>query len=395
MADSPNEQILRNRERTKQLLKDEVRQLLAKDHNVSSVAQSFRSRGVSFSTIMGMIREVQAEPKVQEKAEPVQAQLNGPVDLVAQRKLNEETAKSDQEIGKLPFHNDVFNDILLGKKTSVQARKDMITERQRKNPIEQAVVTRVAPTPEPAPAPTGVHTAHLIESPVRSPIHQGFTPGYPNPIESGHPASLTVAGRTISVTMIKRNPDLIVFDNVLTPEECQALIEYSRAKIRPSNVVDRDSGENVAHSARTSSGCTFRKGETDLLMTIENFVCSLIKWPYVNSEGFQVLNYQVGQEYKAHHDYFDPNSPSGKKIQESVAGNRNATFLIYLNDVEEGGGTDFPDLQTTVIPKTGRAVFFSFPDLSKAKATLHAGLPPIKGEKWVTVNWYRQGAYSS
>ncbi|VAH16815.1 unnamed protein product [Triticum turgidum subsp. durum] len=55
-----------------------------------------------------------------------------------------------------------------------------------------------------------------------------------------------------------------------------------------------------------------------------------------NGEGLQVLHYEVGQKYEPHFDYFhdDFNTKNG--------GQRIATVLMYLSDVEEGGETVFP-----------------------------------------------------
>ena len=57
-----------------------------------------------------------------------------------------------------------------------------------------------------------------------------------------------------------------------------------------------------------------------------------------------MLEYQVGQFYKVHSDYIDQH-------RNSACGIRVATFFLYLNDVEEGGGTRFPNLDLTVEPK--------------------------------------------
>ena len=55
-------------------------------------------------------------------------------------------------------------------------------------------------------------------------------------------------------------------------------------------------------------------------------------YPLKNQEAFQVLNYDVGQLYKVHNDYIP------EMFNESW-GVRVATFFLYLNNVEEGGGT--------------------------------------------------------
>ena len=74
------------------------------------------------------------------------------------------------------------------------------------------------------------------------------------------------------------------------------------------------------------------------------------------------------------------------------------TVLAYLNDVEEGGGTDFPELGVTVKAKRGDVVVFHN-TLSETPApkhpkihqkSLHAGMPVLKGEKWMVNLWFRE-----
>jgi prolyl 4-hydroxylase len=63
-----------------------------------------------------------------------------------------------------------------------------------------------------------------------------------------------------------------------------------------------------------------------------------------------VLRYEPGQFYKSHHDQnCAPWAPQGVRL---------LTFYIYLNDVDEGGGTHFTDLGITMQPKRGRAVLW-------------------------------------
>jgi len=57
-------------------------------------------------------------------------------------------------------------------------------------------------------------------------------------------------------------------------------------------------------------------------------------------------------------------------------------FSIYLNDVEEGGETEFLHFSKRVQPKTGRIVIWpaAFP-------YLHRGNPPLSGEKYILTSW--------
>lgn len=57
-------------------------------------------------------------------------------------------------------------------------------------------------------------------------------------------------------------------------------------------------------------------------------------------------------------------------------------FSIYLNDVEEGGETEFLHFSKRVKPKKGRIVIWpaAFP-------YIHRGNPPLSGEKYILTSW--------
>tara|TARA_R110002012_G_scaffold771_3_gene3401 strand:- start:1435 stop:1971 length:537 start_codon:yes stop_codon:yes gene_type:complete len=57
-------------------------------------------------------------------------------------------------------------------------------------------------------------------------------------------------------------------------------------------------------------------------------------------------------------------------------------FSIYLNDVEEGGETEFLNFSQRVKPKKGRIVIWpaGFP-------YVHRGNPPLSGEKYILTSW--------
>ena len=81
---------------------------------------------------------------------------------------------------------------------------------------------------------------------------------------------------------------------------------------------------------------------------------------------------------------------------EEVAakGERIVTFLLYLNDDYDGGGTEFVTLGLAHKGRRGEGLFFvnalenGMPD----RRTLHAGRPPTRGEKWVVSQFIRNRA---
>lgn len=106
--------------------------------------------------------------------------------------------------------------------------------------------------------------------------------------------------------------------------------------------------------------------------------------PDANSEYLQLLKYEKGQFYKVHHDYIE-------KDDERPQGPRMLTAFLYLNDVEKGGGTNFPDLNLTVMPKKGRLLLWPSvlnEDPSKKDyTTRHQALDVEEGRKYGANGW--------
>jgi len=113
--------------------------------------------------------------------------------------------------------------------------------------------------------------------------------------------------------------------------------------------------------------------------------------PTSDSEYWQILRYEVGQEYQEHHDYI-------AYQRDRDVGVRILTVFFYLNDVELGGGTNFPKLNNlTVTPKTGRvlvwpSVLDSDPN-AKDSRTNHRALPVESGVKYGANAWVHQSDF--
>lgn len=62
--------------------------------------------------------------------------------------------------------------------------------------------------------------------------------------------------------------------------------------------------------------------------------------------------------------------------------NRLLTFALYLNDVEDGGETEFLYQKRRVKPKKGRCVVWP-----AGITHVHRGNPPLSGEKYILTGW--------
>ena len=198
--------------------------------------------------------------------------------------------------------------------------------------------------------------------------------------------------RAVQVLMSMTLPRVVVFGGLLSNEECDALIELARPRLARSETVDTATGGSEVHTARTSDGMFFERGETPLIDRIERRLAALVQWPVERGEGLQILRYRPGAQYQPHHDYFDPARPGTARILER-GGQRVGTIVMYLNTPERGGATTFPDAGLSVGPTRGSAVFFSYDRPHPATRTLHGGAPVLAGEKWVATKWLREGTF--
>ncbi|KAJ4841631.1 hypothetical protein Tsubulata_004931 [Turnera subulata] len=212
------------------------------------------------------------------------------------------------------------------------------------------------------------------------------------------------------VEVISWEPRAFVYHNFLTKEECDYLINLAKPHMQKSTVVDSETGKSKDSRVRTSSGTFLARGRDKVIREIEKRIADFTFIPVEHGEGLQILHYEVGQKYEPHYDYFmdEFNTKNG--------GQRIATVLMYLSDVEEGGETVFPAAKgnvsavpwwnelsecgkggLSVKPKMGDALLFwsMKPDGSLDPSSLHGGCPVIRGNKWSSTKWMRVHEYKA
>lgn len=211
----------------------------------------------------------------------------------------------------------------------------------------------------------------------------------PEPDLQESPLYVDAGDRRVCVLQSMHNPRVVVFGDLLSAEECEALIALARPKLARSLTVQAKTGGEEVNADRTSNGMFFQRGENELVRLIEERIGLLLNWPVENGEGLQVLHYTPGAEYKPHYDYFDPTEPGTPTILKR-GGQRVGTLVMYLGEPDRGGGTVFPDVKLEVAPKRGNAVFFSYDRAHPSSKTLHGGAPVLAGEKWIATKWLRE-----
>lgn len=188
--------------------------------------------------------------------------------------------------------------------------------------------------------------------------------------------------------ILNHHPLVMTLDNILSAEEALGLIELARKKLDRARVSFDDS--YGVTDGRSGQNCWLRYADYPLAKRIGYRIAKLAGIPLENAESLQVLHYGTEQEYRAHYDAYDLSTARGQRCCR-YGGQRLVTALVYLNTVEEGGGTAFPRLGLEVSPATGRMVLFQNTDEDVSKphqASLHAGMPVTQGEKWAFNIWF-------
>jgi prolyl 4-hydroxylase len=200
--------------------------------------------------------------------------------------------------------------------------------------------------------------------------------------------------REVELLFALRQPHVVLLGNVLSDEECDAIIRHCDSRYSRSTVTNDVDGASSVHQGRTSEMAFIQRGEADVADRIDRRLSTLAQWPVECSEPFQLQKYGVTQEYRPHFDWLNPDS-AGHRSHLQRGGQRLATFILYLSDVEQGGGTAFPSIGLEVFPKKGNALFFLNTDANHQpdQQTLHAGSPVVKGTKIIANKWLRQGRY--
>jgi prolyl 4-hydroxylase len=186
--------------------------------------------------------------------------------------------------------------------------------------------------------------------------------------------------------VLREDPQILHFPGLISSDEASAIIAAASDIMRPALVIDPATGRQRAHPIRTSDGAVIGPTRESLVITaINNRLAVASATEPEQGEPLSVLRYNVGQQYRLHHDCLE--NPDNQRIK---------TALIYLTDKYEGGATEFPEIDVRVRGKAGDVVIFQNCDrLGRPYSSMrHAGLPVTAGTKWLATRWIRSSPFS-
>jgi prolyl 4-hydroxylase len=205
-------------------------------------------------------------------------------------------------------------------------------------------------------------------------------------------------GDTIETADYQLGPWIVVFDNALTDEEADTLVElgsnvgYTRSEALVTGLQTEQAASVDSQRTSTTAWCKSGCAQDPTVQRVMNRIATITGIGVANYENLQLLRYEKGQFYKLHNDYIAYH-------KNRMLGSRVLTFYVYLSDVDEGGGTMFPHLNLTITPKKGRAVLWpsvlNHDPNSLDNRTNHEAMEVIKGVKYGFNAWIHQRDYKT
>ena len=186
-------------------------------------------------------------------------------------------------------------------------------------------------------------------------------------------------------------PRIAVIERFSSAQECQWLIARAASGGLQRAKVYRSSSTAQVAEERTNREMSFTIFNADVVLSlIRDRISAAVGAPVSHFEIAKLLHYSPGEQFALHADFIEARTPDLAR-ELAARGQRSATFLIYLSDRYEGGATQFPRLSWQYRGGCGDALLFSNVDANGAPDydTIHAGMPPTSGEKWVLSQWVR------
>ena len=181
-----------------------------------------------------------------------------------------------------------------------------------------------------------------------------------------------------------------IYDGYVSEEECKKAIHLYDEQDKFNKTMDRIQTENVSVLVKKDKQFFINPGNIDVWwedlkslianfdITFKHYIQNTGASEGYGNEPFHYTNLKI-QKTLPTEGYHVWHLEHGKGFDNEP---RAFVFSIYLNDVEEGGETEFLHFSKRVQPKTGRVVIWpaGFP-------YVHRGNSPLSGEKYILTSW--------
>ncbi|EDW15488.2 uncharacterized protein Dmoj_GI24860 [Drosophila mojavensis] len=186
------------------------------------------------------------------------------------------------------------------------------------------------------------------------------------------------------------DPYIVIYHDAMFDSEIEVLKRMARPRFRRATVQNAVTGALETANYRISKSAWLKTAEHRVIGTVVQRTADMTGLDMDSAEELQVVNYGIGGHYEPHFDF--ARREEIRAFEGLNLGNRIATVLFYMSDVEQGGATVFTSLHAVLKPKKGTAAFWM--NLHRSGEgdvrTRHAACPVLTGSKWVSNKWIHE-----
>ena len=181
-----------------------------------------------------------------------------------------------------------------------------------------------------------------------------------------------------------------IYDGFILPSDCEKAIEIFKQGTKFNKTYNRMQSErmptHLKHDVATDlnyTNLTLWQDELktllinfDMALKMYETHTSIKEYLCINNFKYTGLKIQKTLPGQGYHVWHTEQAPVADNMRRALA------YSVYLNDIEDGGETEFLNQAVRVKPKTGRIAIWpaGFP-------YVHRGNPPLKGEKYILTSW--------
>jgi len=179
-----------------------------------------------------------------------------------------------------------------------------------------------------------------------------------------------------------------VYDNVFSPEHCDDLIKLYEQHIdggcsQFENAITRKDKSMALLDVPTAMDLAGVTGQSEWVTAFnERLTEALVMY----GDEFPMLQEMAFASYTIKIQKTQPAGGYHKWHCEQggfTVATRMLVWSVYLNDIEDGGETEFLYQSTRIKPKKGSVMFFP-----ASYTHTHRGNPPLKEDKYIVTGWY-------
>ncbi|XP_048770312.1 prolyl 4-hydroxylase subunit alpha-1-like [Ostrea edulis] len=190
------------------------------------------------------------------------------------------------------------------------------------------------------------------------------------------------------------DPRISLYHDVISDREIEMVLRSTADLVTRTDL--SESGKGKDEDVLASSWLSELKTNFVIPLTrrieIITGLSTYVSKSYSDSENYEITNFGVGGMRKPHVDFLNISlGEYQRNIERSIrmSGDRVATWMFYLSDVEKGGSTVFPEVKTRVPVVKGAALFWynMKRNNDKDQRSLNAECPVLHGSKFVCKKW--------